>query len=161
MHKNREPRHPVRVTARMRVGNQWQDVAIRNVSSRGMMLAAETPPSAGEYIEIRKAMLVIVARAVWVRDGVFGIRTQDRIDLGELLEAGKAPPRTAAPQPSEERRSRPRTDETAQRNRERARQFQFVLALVAIVGVAAFLALQVAQLLDVPFAAVRGALGGS
>lgn len=144
----------------MRVGNQWQDVAIRNVSSRGMMLSADEPPPTGSYIEIRKKMIVVVARAVWVRDDVFGIRTQDRVDLGELLDESGAPKTAWKPDASQDRRRSHRPDETAERSRVRSQRFQFVLALTTVVGVAGFLAFEVASLLDAPFSAVRHALGG-
>lgn len=160
MFKKREARTPVRVTARMRVDDRWQDVSIRNVSSRGMMLSAEAPPPAGAYIEIRKQMMVVVARAVWVRDGFFGIRTQDRVDLDELLENAKAKPREWKPGEREERRTERRPEEVAERSRRFAARFQFAAAIGAVVLIAGWMALMLADFLGSALAPIRAALGG-
>jgi hypothetical protein len=72
----------------MRLGNDWSDVSIQNVSSRGLMArAGGAAPEQGAYIEIRKATVVIVARAVWVKGQMFGVRTQDRLDIDGLLQS--------------------------------------------------------------------------
>lgn len=161
--KNRETRKSVVVKARMRVGNEWSDVSIRNVSSRGMMLCSEVVPPPGAYLEIRKAMMVVVARAVWARDGFFGVRTQDSIDFGELMDNAAARPVDRPPgsdRRAADRRAAHRPEESAERSRRYARIFQFCVLVLAIGTVAALLASEVWALLAVPLDTVRFALGG-
>lgn len=141
--KQREPRRQVLVKARMRVGSDWRDVSIRNVSSRGMMLASDEPPPPGAYIEIRKTFMTIVARAVWARDGFFGIRTQDDVDFDELMENAKGPPAGWKPgmdRRTADRAAQHRPAEKAGRGRQFARAFQFAAITGAVVGLAALLA---------------------
>lgn len=142
--KQREPRRQILVKARMRVGGDWYDVSIRNVSSRGMMLVSDRPPPPGAYIEIRKTFMTIIARAVWVRDGFFGIRTQDRIDFDELMENAKGPPPGWKPgmdRRTTDRMAQHRPADTAERGRQFARAFQFVAITGAVIGMAALLAI--------------------
>jgi hypothetical protein len=127
----------------MRVGSDWRDVSIRNVSSRGLMLVSDEPPPPGAYIEIRKTFMTIVARAVWSQGGFFGVRTQDKVDFDELMENAKGPP--AGWKPGMDRRTADRVAQhrpadTAERGRQFARTFQFVAITGAAVGVAALLA---------------------
>lgn len=68
----------------MRVGSAWFDVCIRNMSSRGLLVEAASPPARGTYLEIRRGARVIVARSVWVDDGRCGLRTQDRLTIDEF-----------------------------------------------------------------------------
>ncbi len=141
--KQREPRRQVLVKARMRVGSDWRDVSIRNVSSRGMMLASDDPPPPGAYIEIRKTFMTIVARAVWVRDGFFGIRTQDDVDFDELMENAKGPPvgwKPGTDRRAADRAAQHRPADTAERGRQFARAFQFVAVIGAVIGAAGLLA---------------------
>lgn len=149
----------------MRVGNEWRDVSIRNVSSRGMMLASDEPPPPGAYLEIRKAMMVVIARAVWARDGFFGIRTQDRVDLDDLLNNAQSRPGDWKPGAAKDRRAsdRPRQPspaERAERSRHRGRVMQFVVVALVAGAMALLIAQEVGELLAVPFAAIRQALGG-
>lgn len=141
--KQREPRRKVLVNARMRVGTDWRDVSIRNVSSRGLLLVSDEPPPPGAYIEIRKTFMTIVARAVWARDGFFGVRTQDDIDFDELMENAKGPPKGWKPgmdRRTGDRIAQHRPADTAERGRQFARAFQFVAITGAVIGVAALLA---------------------
>ena len=137
-YKPREPRRKVAVAARMRVDGKYSDVCIRDISSRGMMLQAATPPRPGTYIEILRAAHIVVARVVWASDRRFGIRSQDRIDIRGIVEA--TPGSGTRPVDQERRaadRSRPAGGtaaidlaERAERNRHRSRAFQFGLLTV-------------------------------
>lgn len=164
--KAREPRHPVMVQARMRSGSEWSDVIIHNVSRRGMMLRAAKPPMRGSYVEVRKATMTIIGRAVWVNGQRFGIRTQDVIDMPALLDhaAHQLGAAIGLTPPAGERRNAPRAAtitpaQAAERNRQRAAIGQF--ALIAVVGgVAAwFVADSVHNMLTAPFDAIRSAMG--
>lgn len=152
----------------MRLGSEWSDVSIQNVSSRGLMARAETPPKQGAYIEIRKAAIVIVARAVWVKGQNFGVRTQDRLDIEALLQSAAAQRAQAVRRDTvvQERRRDPKrhADSIAAataRSQAVSRAIQFG-ALLAGLGFAAWL---LADALSTAFAtpldAVRKALGGA
>lgn len=52
--KPREPRRNVMIKARMRVGPSWSDALILNLSSKGLMVRSDRPPSRGSYLEIRR-----------------------------------------------------------------------------------------------------------
>ena len=162
--KKREERHRVLIQARMRDDDGWSDVLIQNVSSHGMMMRTATPPRPGSYIEVRKAAMVIVARAVWVRDQFFGVRAQDRIALEELFDQANQQMSAAMGLTGAkgDRRKQTRTEsaaEKAERSRRFATVFQFG-ALAIVAGVAALLIAQgVAAVLDTPVAAIETALG--
>jgi len=136
----------------MRVGASYCDVCIRDISSRGMMLQAATPPSPGTYIEILRAAHVVVGRVVWAGDRRFGIKSQDRMNVPDIIGAIVAP---RAPRlPDQERRTRDRfapapvtaavIAQQAERSRRRGRALQFGLMTAAgitaagVVGTLAF-----------------------
>lgn len=71
----------------MRAGGPPVDICVRNVSSRGMLLQAASPPPRGTYVEILLPGHVVVARVVWTKDRRFGIHSRDRINVDAI--AGK------------------------------------------------------------------------
>jgi len=149
----------------MRDDAGWSDVIIQNVSKHGMMMRTARPPSPGSYIEIRKAAMVVVARAIWVRDQFFGVRSQDRIELEDLFDQTNQQMGAAIglADANGDRRKQPRVQspaEKAERSRRFATLFQFaVLAIVA--GIAGLMIAQgVGEVLSTPFAAIETALGG-
>lgn len=83
----REPRQSVIVQAAMRGAGAWADITIRNISPHGMLIHAAAPPRPGDYIEIRKASLVLVGRAVWVKGKAFGVQLIERLNFNALLRA--------------------------------------------------------------------------
>ncbi len=160
----REPRRKVLIKARMRVGASWGDACILDVSSRGLLLQAASPPSRGAYCEVRRGRHVIVARVVWSSHHRFGVRTQDRIVADALIEepdaSGAEPPQASGAEPAVERRAptRPR-DHDHEQSRWRARAIEF--ACIAIAG--GFLATigfgTVGRVLAHPLTSVQSALG--
>jgi len=117
-HRAREPRQPVRIGARLKSGQGWSDVVLRNVSPRGMMGECEAPPERGDYVEVRCGAYVIVARVAWASDDCFGARAQDCIALADLIACseGRALPvddRRKAPRPV---KLAPRAPSLAERN---------------------------------------------
>jgi len=137
LYNSREPRQPVSIGGRFNIGGGWRDLHIRNISPRGIMAACADPPTRGDYVELRCGPQVIVARVVWVRDGRFGARTQDKIDLSALT-GGSQPSAGEMP----ERRWRMRAPKSAPQQLSLAarfaasRQFSrlFDFASLAIVG---------------------------
>jgi hypothetical protein len=149
----------------MRAPSGWHDVTIHNVSRRGMMLRSAAPPQRGTYIEIRKATMTVVGRAVWVRDSLFGVQTQDVVDLPQLIDAAALQRRVDLgldQPPGRERRRTPRPApaDTAARSRRRAAMMQFGAIAIAATTAAAVAAGLLYQTLAAPFAVATAALTG-
>lgn len=132
--KAREPRQKVMIPARMRGGETYMDVCIRNISSRGMMLQTASPPPPGSYIEILRGAYTVVGRIVWTRERRFGIHAADRIDINAIVnQTTRSGPRPA----NRERRSPERRISPAdvavrlERSRRLARAAEFGLLVAA------------------------------
>ncbi|MFA5989153.1 MAG: hypothetical protein WC803_06045 [Sphingomonas sp.] len=153
----RECRTKTFLTARMRHGAQWLDVAIHNVSLHGMLVWAGKPPDPGSYIEIRKSTLVIVARTIWAKGNFFGVRTQDGVNIPALLGT-KSPAvkngfeRRAAP------RHKPGIAAQHDQNRQLAAKIEFLLLIAGIVAIGLIAASQVYTIMAQPLQTIATAL---
>jgi hypothetical protein len=104
--QEREARQAIIFQAEMRGKGAWRDCTVHNISPHGMLILAADPPKPGAYIEIRKASLVLVGRAVWVNGKAFGVRLVERLPFMAVLKAANdsyaaessgAPPSIAKP----------------------------------------------------------------
>lgn len=148
--KNREPRLAVLLPALMRLGVNWMDISIRNVSPHGMMLHAIAPPRPGCYIEIRRATMTIIARAIWVKGNFFGIRTQEIIDPRGLADGRSfVAPETLAGWNGAERRTiaRAGVEERYHHNRHRAMLAQYATFVGGVAAASVWLTMTIAPLL--------------
>lgn len=147
--KPREPRLKCVIKGRMRLNSLWSDVCIRNISSRGMLLQAGSPPPRGTYVEVYRGRHVIVACVAWAKDNRFGIQTQDRLDvqaiLGEPDRSGTNYADAIKKHPTFERRSAPRPTQSelawrAERNRFKAKVVEFacIASVAGSVGLILF-----------------------
>lgn len=145
--KTREARRNALVKGRIRLGASWQDVSILNISSRGLLLHAASPPERGIYVEVCRGLHTIVARVAWSKGQRFGVRTQDRLSIDDLLEEPTPGAvkfrKTAEADPFVERRSRRRQlspDDVHERNRLVSRVLEFVCfgIFAAFAGTIAF-----------------------
>ncbi|HEY6049185.1 MAG TPA: PilZ domain-containing protein [Sphingomicrobium sp.] len=155
VHKPRELRRRIVLTARLRSGNAWSDACILNISSGGLLIHAGRPVAPGSRVELWRGDQVIHARVVW-RDGArAGLQAQDRVPIDEIVSLAQAP----AFQLTAGERRRTRTT-THARSRERARAYQFggTVVIALICAGAAFG--MVEQALARPLAMVTAALGG-
>jgi hypothetical protein len=96
--RTRETRHKVLVPARLRLQGGWADAKIRNVSTRGMLLHTSDALPRGTYLEIARGQLRWTGCVMWSRDGLCGVRTRERIDLGLLTGAAATARQTDEPQ---------------------------------------------------------------
>jgi hypothetical protein len=87
--KTREDRKRVVIKARMRTDEGWDDVVIRNLSSRGVGLQSKRPPQRGNYVEIYRLDQRLIGRVAWSNGPDFGIVLRDRIAV-ESLVAGQS-----------------------------------------------------------------------
>jgi hypothetical protein len=163
--KHREDRQRTFLRARMRSDSGWSDVTIGNVSSRGLMLQCTTPLRRNCFIEVQHREVCIVGRVVWSSDTRCGVRTQDAVDLSELL--AQAPPRLR--RAGEERRKRSRRleslrvhpGEVAEASKRFARAFDWTVMILAA-GVAGVVMAHTAwTVLEEPVAQVGTALAGN
>lgn len=158
--KPREPRQTIKVTARMKSADGWQDVAIQNVSAHGMKIAVAMPPRRGAYIEIRRASQVIVARAMWVQDNECGLRTQDVVDVPALIDPNAVRAEAAIAGVRADRRARSRADEVAADSARLAGRFQYAAMIAVLLCAAGYAATRVSDVLGAPFASITAALDG-
>jgi hypothetical protein len=157
----REPRMKVCVPARLRLGAQWTDAFILNVSSRGLLLQSTETVERGMYVELRRDEQVIIGRIVWRSGSRAGLRAQDRVPLESIVTAGAARSKASQRLPTAaDRRRSPRPDHQHERSRLRGRsvEFAFFAAIAVLMSVAAVSL--IAQAVAHPFARVRTALVG-
>ena len=159
--RTRETRQPVRLRARMRTGQTWSDVTIRNVSSRGMLLSCDTPPPKGSYLEICGPATTLVGRAMWVSDNEFGVRVQDPIDVPSAARGGKW--RRADPETLQARNARATVavarSATASRSAGRLGEYSAIAIAVALAAMAAGYAVSAA--LGDPMRTIQRSLAGT
>lgn len=156
--RKREDRISTLAPARVKHGQCWTDVTVRNVSRRGLMLQFRQPPARGTFIELRRGPCVVVGQVMWAEDDRCGLRTQDAIDITNFLAAQS----TAEPWQAGkvERRSQPRARhaDIALRSQLLARALQ-AAGTSAIVLVGIYLtAVTVHSALAAPMAHVTAAL---
>jgi hypothetical protein len=162
----REVRRKVLIRSRMHSGSGWVDCCIHNMSSQGLMVAADDPPVVGAYVDIRRGTHVIIGRVRWRKDRFFGVRAQDRLPIDAIINEPRLAQRpTAAAVDGADRRAASRLSAEAamarriERNRWLSSSFQFgLLALAGVTG-AAIAGHEVYQMLSRPAAAVTRALG--
>ena len=132
------------------------DASILNASARGLLLHASAPPARGSYIELNAGGHIIVGLVAWVKDGHFGVRTQDRVPhelVPELVHAHvdvKILPGKPVP-PSEV---------LFDSSRFASRALQFAAIVMFAVAAASLLSASVQRVFAHPLAAVRTVLGG-
>lgn len=164
----REDRITVLIPSRMRLGAQWVDIVIHNVSSRGLMAGCDTPPAPGSYVEIRRGTLVIVGRVAWSKARFFGLRSQDRLSVQGLVNEPRlaSRPQQVKETSQGERRADRRLAHEAkmargvERSRAFSSAFQFVVIVLAGVAIAGLAAHSVYGMLSRPAEAIGRALDG-
>lgn len=135
-----ECRRKVLLQVRMRVGGAFVNICLRDISSRGMLAQAESPPVRGTFVEIVHCHRSVVGQVRWASGRRFGISLRDRI----LVEAFLQEPRNAQPDPAVMTRERRpvRADVRASHARSIAisARMQFVLIAGGAVMLGGFLA---------------------
>ena len=164
--KPREERKTIFVRARLRSDQGWSDVTIANVSSRGLMLQSAAGLRRNDFVEVRYRHVCIVGRIVWAGGARCGVRTQDRIDIAELLSQAPVKRRRQG----EERRVSVRTIEgsrqpraaadTAEASSRTARLFDWAIVGIGGGAAAAMVAQFAYSALDAPLGRVSLALAG-
>lgn len=138
MMKQREDRHPVHMSARLRDADQWHDVQIRNISTHGMMLLMQQPPPRGTYIDVRHDNATLVGRIMWVEPGRCGVRIRERISVAALAFVSDDQPGSCGTYAGKARCRQP--DFASARSAMVGRATQFGAAIACVLLAAAFLA---------------------
>jgi hypothetical protein len=69
----------------MRVGDDWVEITLINVSQTGLMVRSMLQPAVGSVVEIRRRGLALVGEVVWSTPTRFGVRTSEEVDLTALM----------------------------------------------------------------------------
>jgi hypothetical protein len=157
--KNREPRRPVVLKARLRDSAGWRDACILNLSSSGLMIHTDSAPQRGSILEVRRGDHVIVAQVMWSSDRRAGLKAQHAIAIEALASSAPAPECALSGGGRVDRRAKPRRDDAHQASRERGRAMQFGSLAVSALAGAALAAAAVTSLLDASMAQVAAVLG--
>ena len=158
--KARDPRQATCASARLNSDGRWQDVCIRNISSRGMMVEVQHPPPRGHYLEVRRGAHVIIGRVVWSSGYRVGILSQEKLEIGAIVADTRVSARSsrASGKPVERRKSA-RHHERHDHSRLLGRSIEFG-SLLALGALGAFFVVDVASAaLGGPLHEVRTALG--
>lgn len=162
--KPREPRRKVMIRARMRSGAVWGDINILDISSRGMLIQADSAPSRGAYLEVRRGRHAIIARVVWTNDRRFGVWTQDRLSVEAVIRepdlSGPEARDGRCESPPLERRApdRRRLGDRHEQSRHAGRAFEFLCLAAAGAALAMLAFAFVEQTLAAPLSQVTAAL---
>jgi hypothetical protein len=163
--KPREPRRTVLIQARMRTGAGRVDICIRDISSRGALVQAASPPPRGTYVEIFLARHTIVGRVVWTRDRKFGLQTQERLDVIAITEQAALSRSSPTANPAGRRSTQPSTPSAAQvahrleRSRHMSAALEFGCLAACSVAAAAFSVSVVFEAFSRPLESVASHLG--
>jgi hypothetical protein len=161
----REERISVVIPSRMRVNNSWSDVCIRNISTRGLLVAVTDPPPPGSYVEIRRGTQIIVARTVWARGNYLGLRSQEKLPVQRIIAEPRLTkrPSVAVADGVVDRRADSRhaaPADIAARSRRFASMAQYVLFASLAIGVSGWAATSVYAMLGSPLGTIEQALAG-
>ncbi len=119
--------------ARLRDGGPERDAAVLDLSSRGLMAAAQPPPRRGTIIELNVGRHSLVGQVQWCEGSRFGVRLRERIDVLVVVGNEAGPAALAAA-----RRARGRPSVAAQLaySRHVARGFTFGISIAVAVSAA-------------------------
>ena len=136
-------------------------MCILNISSRGMLLQAASPPPRGSYLEIRRSAFVIIAKVMWTRNHRFGVRSQDVLPVDAIIADAVVPIVGEGVRVGERRAgARPKLA-TEQRSRHHGRMMEYGFIVTLAMAGAGFAATEVHALLAGPADAVTAALSGT
>ena len=98
-----ERREGERLTTLLRVAKVISDdgerlIRVRNVSAGGLMGEIADPPEVGSHVSLELSSQKIPSSVIWIREGLIGLKFDNRVDRGDLL-AGRKPRHGFRPRP--------------------------------------------------------------
>lgn len=136
-----DPRLKVTIRARLRDSRRIRDICILDVSARGFLATAGTPPPRGEFVEINIGPAALIGQVRWAGEHRFGIGLQDRIDVGAISQGKYSDFRARVTRMQEREKGHERRLEVAaERSGRLARLANWALAAIACGAAALYLA---------------------
>lgn len=85
MNEGRASRRVTFINAKLRAGDVWRDVQIRNVSDTGLLVRVANPPEAGQTVELRHRGWRTTGKVIWRTHSRMGVQAHETIELSRLL----------------------------------------------------------------------------
>ena len=95
---HRPERKLASIKARLRVGDEWADITLINVSLNGLIVRGPQSPSIGEQAEIRRRGLRIAGVVHWSTATRFGVHSLEPIDIPALMARSEIQPDRRQPE---------------------------------------------------------------
>jgi len=144
--KRRHQRRKVLIPARLKQDSGWSDVCIRDISPKGLLVQAGSPPPRGAYVELRRGAHIIVAKVAWAKNQHFGLTSQDILPVDVLIQqpgvAGFGRSQATVDGAHVEGRTArraPSSQQAADRSRRTSSLIQYVFALILALAAAMML----------------------
>lgn len=83
-------RHTAMLQGEMRDGRSNRPVRLGDISTKGMLVVCERPPSRGDFVDVLVNGHELTCQVRWVNGRRFGVRSSERINVEAIL-AGRAP----------------------------------------------------------------------
>lgn len=128
-----EDRTTAILRASLRDGGTEREAAVLDLSSRGLMAAAQPPPRRGTIIELNVGRHSLVGQVQWTEGNRFGVKLRERIDVLVVIgnEAGPSALKAAR-----QARGKPSVAARLAYSRHVARGFTYGIAVAVAVGAA-------------------------
>ncbi len=150
----KEDRTTAILRARLRDGGPEREASVLDLSSRGLMAAAQPPPRRGTFVDMQVGRHTLVGQVQWIEGNRFGVRLRERIDVLAVIGNEAGPVALDAARAA---RGRPSTAARLAYSRQVARGFTFGMLLAGIVAGAFFASSMVSRSLA-PLEVVSSAL---
>lgn len=157
----REPRHKLLMRARMRAGVSDVDVCILDVSLRGALIQAFSPPPRGTFVEVHRDGFSFTGQVKWSKNRRCGIATRDRIDLHALVGPSSGGDASLSKSRAAKFKQERRPEEQLARSYTISRLLQFSATGAVAVAAAVIIGQVAYELLSNVAHAVASELGGT
>lgn len=77
--------------ALIRDSRSEREICIMDMSTRGLLATAATPPKRGEFVELIIGRNHLSAQVKWSSQRRFGLSLRERVSVAAMLEGGKQP----------------------------------------------------------------------
>lgn len=82
--QSRAQRKTAFIKAHIRVGEDWVEITIGNISTSGLMVKCQNSPPVGAHVAVRRRGTGIMGEVVWSTRTRFGLRSFEPIDVEAL-----------------------------------------------------------------------------
>lgn len=128
-----EDRTTAILRAALRDGGPERAASVLDLSSRGLMAAADPPPTRGVYVEFIVGKHSLVGQVQWCEGNRFGVRLRERVDVLAVIGNEAGPTALAKARAA---RGKPSAEARLAHSRQVAQGFTYGLLIAAAVGAA-------------------------